>query len=73
MPSASMPRPAVELIELDLPEVPREIPSIHFAETGVDEVDLPADERCLCEEHGEFVFVTGYPLAKRPFLHPPRA
>lgn len=43
----------------------------------VGEPDLaPADERWLCEwtlsEHGsEFVFVTGYPMAKRPFYtHP---
>ncbi len=55
-----------------LPEVPAEIPWLHFAETGVDDVDLaPADERRLCEEHGEWLFVTGFPLAKRPFYtHP---
>jgi nondiscriminating aspartyl-tRNA synthetase len=55
------------------PEVPAEIPSVHFADTGVDDVDLsPADERRLCEERGtEFLFVTGYPMAKRPFYtHP---
>ena len=50
------------------------------AEAGRDprgEPDLsPADERWLCEwvlrEHGgEFLFVTGYPMAKRPFYtHP---
>ena len=63
---------AVELLELELPEVPRDIPSVHFADTGVNDVDLaPADERRLCEEHGQFVFVTGYPMAKRPFYtHP---
>jgi len=57
----------------DAPEVPTEIPWIHFADTGVDDVDLsPADERRLCEERGaEFLFVTGYPMAKRPFYtHP---
>ena len=56
----------------DLPEVPEEIPWLHFAETGVDDVDLaPADERRLCEEHGEWLFVTGFPAAKRPFYtHP---
>jgi nondiscriminating aspartyl-tRNA synthetase len=56
----------------DLPEVPDEIPWVHFAETGVDDVDLaPADERRLCEEHGEWLFVTGFPAAKRPFYtHP---
>lgn len=63
---------AVELLGIDLPEVPAEIPSLHFSETGVDDVDLaPADERRLGEELGEFVFVTGYPMAKRPFYtHP---
>src|SRR5204862_1899093 len=56
----------------DLPEVPKEIPWLHFSETGVDDVDLaPADERRLCEEHGEWLFVTGFPAAKRPFYtHP---
>ncbi len=63
---------AVELLELELPEVPGDIPWVHFADTGVDDVDLaPSDERRLCEEHGELVFVTGYPMAKRPFYtHP---
>ena len=63
---------AVDLLELDLPEVPHEIPWVHFAETGVDDVDLaPADERRLCEERGEWLFVTGFPMAKRPFYtHP---
>jgi nondiscriminating aspartyl-tRNA synthetase len=57
----------------DAPDVPAEIPWVHFADTGVSDVDLsPADERRLCEEHGtEFLFVTGYPMAKRPFYtHP---
>jgi len=38
----------------------------------VDDVDLaPADERRLCEERGEWLFVTGFPMAKRPFYtHP---
>jgi nondiscriminating aspartyl-tRNA synthetase len=63
---------AVGLLGVQLPEVPAEIPWVHFADTGVDDVDLaPADERRLCEEHGELLFVTGYPLAKRPFYtHP---
>ena len=54
------------------PDVPAEIPWVHFADTGVDDVDLaPADERRLCEEHGEWLFVTGFPMAKRPFYtHP---
>ena len=72
----------------DLPDVPAEIPHIHFAEAqelifqrhGVDtrgEPDLsPQDERWLGEwaraEHGsDFLFVTGYPMRKRPFYtHP---
>jgi nondiscriminating aspartyl-tRNA synthetase len=63
---------AVESLGLDLPNVPAEIPWVHFADTGVDDVDLaPADERRLCEEHGEWLFVTGFPMAKRPFYtHP---
>jgi nondiscriminating aspartyl-tRNA synthetase len=63
---------AAELLEIELPDVPPEIPWIHFAQTRVDDVDLaPADERRLCEEHGELVFVTGFPMAKRPFYtHP---
>ena len=63
---------AVELLGLDVPDVPPEIPWVHFADTGVDDVDLaPADERRLCEQHGEWLFVTGFPMAKRPFYtHP---
>jgi len=62
---------AVELLEIELPDVPEEIEWLHFADTGVDDVDLaPADERRLCETR-ELVFVTGYPMAKRPFYtHP---
>ena len=73
--------PAVELLGVKLPEVPETIPELHFSEAmamlGLDEPDLaPADERALGEwalrEHGsEFLFVTGYPMAKRPFYtHP---
>jgi nondiscriminating aspartyl-tRNA synthetase len=76
------------LLAARLPEVPTQIPEIHFAEaqellaahTEEDprgEPDLaPAHERWLCEwaarEHGsEFLFVTGYPMRKRPFYtHP---
>ena len=56
----------------EVPEVPAEIPWVHFEDTGVADVDLaPADERRLCEEHGEWLFVTGFPAAKRPFYtHP---
>jgi nondiscriminating aspartyl-tRNA synthetase len=78
----------VELLDIRLPDVPREIPAIDFeagqllieADTGdsvVGEPDLaPSHERWLGEwaerEYGsEFVFVTGYPMAKRPFYtHP---
>ncbi|HEY0002411.1 MAG TPA: aspartate--tRNA(Asn) ligase, partial [Actinoplanes sp.] len=65
------------------PRVPAEIPAVHFAEAlriagaPAGEPDLaPAHERALGEwalrEHGsEFVYVTGYPMRKRPFYtHP---
>jgi nondiscriminating aspartyl-tRNA synthetase len=79
---------ALGVLELQLPEIPSEIPVVRFEEaqemieasTGrptVGEPDLsPADERWLGEwaqaEHAsEFVFVTGYPMIKRPFYtHP---
>ncbi|MEV0967590.1 aspartate--tRNA(Asn) ligase [Microtetraspora glauca] len=79
---------ACTLLNVELPDVPEQIPEIHFAEaqellaahTGEDprgEPDLaPAHERWLSRwalrEHGsEFLFVTGYPMAKRPFYtHP---
>jgi nondiscriminating aspartyl-tRNA synthetase len=64
-------------------KVPAEIPAVHFTEAlrlagaPAGEPDLaPAHERALGEwarrEHGsEFVFVTGYPMRKRPFYtHP---
>jgi nondiscriminating aspartyl-tRNA synthetase len=64
--------PALALLGVELPEVPSEIPWLHFADTGVEDVDLaPADERRLCDEYGEWLFVTGFPMAKRPFYtHP---
>jgi nondiscriminating aspartyl-tRNA synthetase len=73
---------------VDAPEVPSEIPVVHFADAlemvgtaiGEDlsgEPDLaPAHERWLGDwalrEHGsDFLFVEGYPMAKRPFYtHP---
>ena len=79
---------AIELLELKLPEVPGQIPELHFAAAQQliaahaswdprGEPDLsPADERWLGEwairEHGsELLFVTGYPMVKRPFYtHP---
>ncbi|MEV4534780.1 aspartate--tRNA(Asn) ligase [Asanoa sp. NPDC049518] len=66
-----------------MPDVPAEIPAVHFttaleiAGAPEDEPDLaPAHERALGEwalrEHGsDFLFVTGYPMRKRPFYtHP---
>lgn len=78
----------LELLRVQVPEVPREIPHIHFADAQeliftrhkIDvrgEPDLsPQDERWLGEwaqqEFGsDFLFVTGYPMRKRPFYtHP---
>jgi nondiscriminating aspartyl-tRNA synthetase len=79
---------AVDLLELDLPQVPAEIPSVDFTE-GLDliakhtdedprgEPDLaPSHERWLSawarrEFDSDFLFVTGYPMVKRPFYtHP---
>ena len=79
---------AVALLEVELPDVPDEIPTLDFpvaqqliedatGERIVGEPDLaPAHERWLGDwarrEHGsDFVFVTGYPMSKRPFYtHP---
>ncbi|QDP95070.1 aspartate--tRNA(Asn) ligase [Microlunatus elymi] len=71
----------LQLLDVELPKVPEEIPQLHFADAmrrlGKDDVDLaPADERALSawavEEYGsEFLFVTGYPMAKRPFYTQP--
>ncbi len=79
---------AMELLGARVPEVPAQIPHLHFTEalelissaTGEDvtgEPDLaPAHERWLCEwaerDHGsELLYVTGYPLASKPFYtHP---
>jgi nondiscriminating aspartyl-tRNA synthetase len=80
---AGMTGTVAERTGIAVPEVPAEIPALHFAEAlriagaPADEPDLaPAHERALGEwalrEHGsEFVFVTGYPMRKRPFYtHP---
>ncbi|MGH2562697.1 MAG: aspartate--tRNA(Asn) ligase [Thermomicrobiales bacterium] len=79
---------ALDLLKLTLPDVPAEIPRLHFADaldmiseaTGEDvrgEPDLaPAHERWLGEwartaHNSDFLFVAGYPTAKRPFYtHP---
>jgi nondiscriminating aspartyl-tRNA synthetase len=81
-------RDAVARLKVALPDVPADIPELHFADAqeliaahaGRDprgQPDLsPADERWLGDwavrEHGsEFVFVTGFPMVKRPFYtHP---
>ncbi|HSE46795.1 MAG TPA: aspartate--tRNA(Asn) ligase, partial [Gemmatimonadales bacterium] len=71
--------PAATHLGLMLPAVPVQIPSIHFSDAlalaGADpeERDLsPEHERAVGEwalnRHGsDFVFVEGYPMAKRPF------
>ncbi|MBX7265944.1 aspartate--tRNA(Asn) ligase [Micromonospora sp. Llam7] len=74
---------ALTALGAHLPAVPARIPAVHFADAlriagaPADEPDLaPAHERALGEwarrEHGsDFLFVTGYPMAKRPFYtHP---
>jgi nondiscriminating aspartyl-tRNA synthetase len=52
---------------------PTEAPIVHFEDVrSGDEPDLsPDDERRICAEHGELVFVEGFPTWKRPFYtHP---
>ena len=74
---------AVEVLDVDVPDVPAEIPTLHFREAleiagaPADEPDLaPAHERALGvwakEKHGsDFVVVEGYPTAHRAFYtHP---
>jgi nondiscriminating aspartyl-tRNA synthetase len=74
---------AAATLGLAVPAVPAQIPAIDFAEALAlvgappDEPDLaPAHERALGQwalrEHSsDFLFVTGYPMAKRPFYtHP---
>lgn len=74
---------AVDAPGVTIPEVPAEIPQIHFRDAlkmvgaAEDEPDLaPEHERALGEwvlqEHGSaWLFVTGYPMKKRPFYtHP---
>src|SRR6266571_3421368 len=74
---------AAALLGIEIPEVPAEIPVIHFSEALTiagappDEPDLaPAHERAVgrraAEIHGsDFIAVEGYPMIKRPFYtHP---
>ncbi|HEV2591644.1 MAG TPA: amino acid--tRNA ligase-related protein [Gaiellaceae bacterium] len=52
---------------------PSDVPVVRFEDVRTrEEPDLaPDDERRICAEHGELVFVEGYPTAKRPFYtHP---
>ncbi len=76
-------KPAVDLLGIAIPEVPAEIPVIHFSDALAiagappDEPDLaPAHERAIgrwaAETHGsEFIAVEGFPMSKRPFYtHP---
>lgn len=74
-------RDELALLEARLPEVPARVPEIHFTEAKLmlagDGDDLtPEEERRLGawaqEQHAsDFVFVTGYPMTKRPFYtHP---
>jgi nondiscriminating aspartyl-tRNA synthetase len=62
---------------VEVPVLPERVPELHFADAmqllGANEPDLsPEHERALGawanEHHGsDFLFVTGYPMAKRPF------
>lgn len=74
---------AADMLDVDIPAAPDHVPTLHFTEAltlvGADAeaTDLtPVDERAIGEwamrEHGsDFVFVAGYPMAKRPFYtHP---
>ena len=48
---------------------PADAPIVRFEDVRTDEEpDLaPVDERRICAEYGELVFVEGFPTAKRPF------
>jgi nondiscriminating aspartyl-tRNA synthetase len=83
MASAVRASDAADSLGITIPEVPEEIPVIHFSDAlelagaPPDEPDLaPAHERVIgqwaAETHGsEFVAVEGYPMRKRPFYtHP---
>jgi nondiscriminating aspartyl-tRNA synthetase len=83
MASAVRASDAAEVLGITIPEVPQEIPVIHFTQAlklagaQPSEPDLaPAHERAVgrwaIETHGsEFVAVEGYPMSKRPFYtHP---
>ncbi len=76
-------RPDADLLGIAIPEVPEQIPVIHFRDAlslaggPPDEPDLsPAHERAVgrwaAKTYGsEFIAVEGYPMSKRPFYtHP---
>lgn len=75
---------ALAVLDLELPKVPEQIPTIDFQDAlalvgaSPAEPDLaPEHERAIGEwalrEHGsDFVAVEGYPMAKRPFYTHPR-
>jgi nondiscriminating aspartyl-tRNA synthetase len=63
----------VAMIEAVGERPPAEVPVVRFEDVRAgDEPDLsPADERRICADHGELVFVEGFPTWKRPFYtHP---
>jgi nondiscriminating aspartyl-tRNA synthetase len=63
----------VAMIEAVGERPPVEVPVVRFEDVRAgDEPDLsPADERRICAEYGELVFVEGFPTWKRPFYtHP---
>jgi len=74
---------AVERLGIELPEVPTQIPLLHFREAlqiagaPADEPDLdPAHERslgewALAEHRSDFLLVEGYPTAHRAFYSHP--
>jgi nondiscriminating aspartyl-tRNA synthetase len=72
--------PELAVLGAQLPVLPDAVPELHFTEAremlGGSEPDLsPEDERTLgawaAERGSDFVFVVGYPMAKRPFYtHP---
>ncbi|MCV7733922.1 aspartyl-tRNA synthetase [Micrococcaceae bacterium JKS001869] len=76
--------PGTTLLELDVPNIPEEVPSLHFRDALAlvgapeDEPDLaPEHERAIGQwardEHGsDFVAVEGYPMRKRPFYTAPQ-
>ncbi|MFE6994762.1 aspartate--tRNA(Asn) ligase [Microbacterium sp. NPDC057659] len=76
---------AVELLQVRLPSIPEEIPTIHFSE-ALRRVGAPEDEPDLAPEHerllgdwalqefgSDVLAVEGYPMRKRPFYTHPQS